>query len=68
MHGAEFGFAVSPLMNMPHFALIVEITPLNLTTVLKNTYITGFLGSYQTPNPHIPPYNKYATYLTTYVG
>ncbi len=27
-----------------------------------------FLGSFQTPNPHIPPYNKYVTYLTTYVG
>ena len=29
MHGAEFGSAVSPIMTMPHFALILEITPLN---------------------------------------
>ncbi len=28
MHGAEFGSAVSPIMTMPHFALILEITPL----------------------------------------
>ncbi len=40
----------------------------NLTTVSKNTYVTGFLGSFQTPNPHGPHYNKYVTYLTTYVG
>ncbi len=40
----------------------------NLTTVSKNTYVTGFLGSFQTPNPHKPPCNKYVTYLTTYVG
>ncbi len=32
---------------------------INLTTVSKNTYVTGFLGSFQTPNPHIPSYNKY---------
>ncbi len=30
-----------------------------LTTVSKNTYITGFLGSFQNPNPHRPPCNKY---------
>ncbi len=41
---------------------------INLTTVSKNTYVTGSLGSFQTPNPHIPPYNEYPTYLTTYVG
>ncbi len=29
MHRAEFGSAVSPIMTMPHFALILEITPLN---------------------------------------
>ena len=40
----------------------------NLTTVSKNTYVTGFLGSFQTPKPHIPPYSKYVTYLTTYVA
>ncbi len=28
MHRAEFGSAVSPIMTMPHFALILEITPL----------------------------------------
>ncbi len=29
MHRAEFGSAVSPIMTMPYFALILEITPLN---------------------------------------
>ena len=29
MHRAEFGSAVSAIMTMPHFALILEITPLN---------------------------------------
>ena len=33
MHRAEFGSAVSPIMTMPHFALILEITPLNLPCV-----------------------------------
>ncbi len=28
MHMAKFGSAVSPIMTMPHFALILEITPL----------------------------------------
>ncbi len=28
MHRAEFGSAVSAIMTMPHFALIIEITPL----------------------------------------
>ncbi len=28
MHGTELGSAVSPIMTMPHFALILEITPL----------------------------------------
>ncbi len=37
----------------------------NLTTVSKNTYVTGFPGSLQTPYPHIPPYNKYVTKLGT---
>ena len=32
MHRAEFGSAVSPIMTMPHFALILEITPLKLPT------------------------------------
>ena len=40
----------------------------NLITVSKKTYVNGFLGSFQTPNPHRPPYDKYVTYLTTYVG
>ena len=40
----------------------------NLTTVSKNNYVTGFLGSFKTPNPYIAPYNKYVTYLTTYGG
>ncbi len=34
-------------------------TDINLTTVSKNTHVTSFLGSFQTPNPHIPPYSKY---------
>ena len=28
MHMAAFGFAVSAIMTIPHFALIIEITPL----------------------------------------
>ena len=39
--------------------MILKTSFFNLTTVSKNTYVTGFLGSFQTPNPHIPPYNKY---------
>ncbi len=34
---------------------------IKLTTISKNTYVTGFLGSFQTPNPYRPPYNKYVT-------
>ncbi len=30
MHRAAFGFAVSAIMTIPHFALILENTPLNL--------------------------------------
>ncbi len=30
MHRAEFGSVVSSIMTMPHFALILEITPLKL--------------------------------------
>ncbi len=30
MHRAEFGSAVSPIMTMPHFAVILEITPLKI--------------------------------------
>ena len=48
--------------------LIYSAFIVNLTTVSKNTYVNGFLGSFQTPNLHRPPYNKYITYLTTYVG
>ena len=31
---------------------------INLTTVSKNNYVTGFLGSFQTPKLHRPPCNK----------
>ncbi len=48
------------------YNFFVSRLPLNLTTVSKNTYVTGFLGSFQTPNPRWPPYNKYVIYLTTY--
>ena len=43
------------------------LSDINLTMVSKNTYITGILGSFQTPNPQRLPHNKYVTYLTTYV-
>ncbi len=33
MHRAEFGSAVSAIMTMPHFALILEITPLKSKTM-----------------------------------
>ncbi len=38
-----------------------------LTTVSKNTYDTGFMGSFPTPNPHRPLFKKYVTCLTTTV-
>ncbi len=41
------------------FIFICKRISINLTTVSKNTYVTGFLGSFQTPNPHIPPYSEY---------
>ncbi len=43
MHKAEFGSAVSPIMTMPYFALILEITTLNSLDVCKNviTIITS---------------------------
>ncbi len=42
MHRAEFGSAVSPIMTMPHFALILEITPLNYTIKMGFLpYLTG---------------------------
>ncbi len=45
-------------------SVIGYLTDVNLTTVSKNTYVTGFLGSFQIPNPNRPPCNKYGTYLT----
>ncbi len=41
--------------------LIYSAFIVNLTTVSKNTYVNGFLGSFQTPNLHRSPYNKYVT-------
>ena len=38
MHRAEFGSAVSPIMTMPHFALLLEITPLNM---IKAVFFPG---------------------------
>ncbi len=32
---------------------------INLTMPSKKKYVTGFPGSFQTVNPHRPPYNKY---------
>ncbi len=64
-----------PLWNSK-LTIIIDVTLLvredesfiNLTIFSKNTYVTVFLGSFQTPNLYIPPYNKYVTYLTAYVG
>ncbi len=44
MHRAEFGSAVSPIMTMPHFALILEITPLKFNTLSLCTICYCFLG------------------------
>ncbi len=52
------------ILKVAIFVLLGRI--INLTTVSKNTYVTGFLGSFQTPNPHIPPYNKYVTYADSF--
>ncbi len=41
MHRAEFLSAVSPIMTMPHFALILEITPLKLISCVPHLYSTG---------------------------
>ncbi len=45
------------------FSLVFHVSFFNLTTVSKNTHVTGFLGSFQTPNPHIPP-NNFLQFLT----
>ena len=42
MHRAEFGSAVSPIMTMPHVALILEITPLKkLITFYGYTWMSN---------------------------
>ncbi len=40
MHRAKLGSAVSPIMTMPHFALILEITPLkNFECFLQRAHL-----------------------------
>ncbi len=34
-----------------------NLKEVNLTTVSKNAFISGFLGSFQTPKPDRPSYN-----------
>ncbi len=47
MHGAEFGSAVSPIITIPYFALILEITSLKLN-LLKICPITAYMAKHAT--------------------